>query len=61
MKLKVQLNSFVYEYSLPITLVKGDSNNCFIMRDIITGGLSNTIHRLNIAGESEINKIKKNT
>jgi hypothetical protein len=28
------------------------------MRDNITGGLSNTHHRLNIAGESEITSVK---
>jgi hypothetical protein len=31
------------------------------MRDNITGGLSNTHHRLNIAGESEITKGKIGT
>jgi hypothetical protein len=41
-----------------MTLGKGDSDNYFIMRDNITGGLSNTHHRLNIAGESEITKVK---
>jgi hypothetical protein len=50
--IKVQLNNFAYEYGLPMTLSKGDSDNYFIMRDNITGGLSNTHHRLNIAGES---------
>jgi hypothetical protein len=59
-KLKVQLNNFAYEYSLPMTLGKGDSDNYFIMRDNITVGLSNTHHRLNIAGESEITKVKIN-
>jgi hypothetical protein len=43
-----------------MTLGKGDSDNYFIMRDNITGGLSNTHHRLNIAGESEITKVKIN-
>jgi 5-methylcytosine-specific restriction endonuclease McrA len=51
-KLRVQLNNFAYEYGFPRTLGKGDSDNYFIMRDIITGGLPNTRHRLNIAGES---------
>jgi hypothetical protein len=41
-----------------MTLGKGDSDNSFIMRDHTTGGLSNTHHRLNIAGESEITKVK---
>jgi hypothetical protein len=58
--LKVQLNNFAYEYGLPMTLGKGDSDNYFIMRDNITGGLSNTHHRLNIAEESEITKVKIN-
>jgi hypothetical protein len=43
-----------------MTLGKGDSDNYFIMRDNITGGLSNTHHRLNIGGESEITKVKIN-
>jgi hypothetical protein len=60
-KLKVQLNNFAYEYSLPMTLVKGDSDNSFIMRDNITGWLSNTHHRLNIASESEITNVKIGT
>jgi hypothetical protein len=59
-KIKVQLNNFAYEYSLPMTLGKGDSDNYFIMRDNITGDLSNTHHRLNIAGESEIIKVQIN-
>jgi hypothetical protein len=36
-KLKVQLNNFVYEYGLPMPLGKGDIDNSFIMRDNITG------------------------
>jgi hypothetical protein len=43
-KLKVQLNNFAYEYGLPMTLCKGDSDNYFIMRDNITSDLSNTHH-----------------
>jgi hypothetical protein len=43
-----------------MTLGKGDSDNYFIMRDNITGVLSNTLHRLNIARESEITKVKIN-
>jgi hypothetical protein len=44
-----------------MTLGKGDSDNYFIMKYNITGGLSNTHHRLNIAGESEITKVKIGT
>jgi hypothetical protein len=50
-RLKVQLNNFVYEYGLPNSLGKGESDNYFIMRDNNTCGLSNTHHRLKIAGE----------
>jgi hypothetical protein len=44
-----------------MTLNKGDSDHYFIMRDNITGWLSNTHHRLNIAGETEITKVKIGT
>jgi hypothetical protein len=57
-KLKVQLHNFAYEFGLPMTLGKSDSDYYFIMRDNITGELSKTHHRLNIAGESEITKVK---
>jgi hypothetical protein len=56
--LKVQLNNVAYKYGLPMTLGKGDIDNYFIMMDNITGGLSNTHHRLTVAGESEITKVK---
>jgi hypothetical protein len=48
-KIKVQLKKFAYEYGLPMSLGKEDSDNYLIMRDNITGGLSNTHQRLNIA------------
>jgi hypothetical protein len=57
-KIKVQLNNFAYEYELSMRINKGNCDNYFIMKDNITGGLSNTHHRLNIAGESEITKEK---
>jgi hypothetical protein len=59
-RFKIQLNNFAYAYGLPMTLGKGNSDNYFIMRDNITGGLSNTHHRLNIAVETEITKVKIN-
>jgi hypothetical protein len=59
-KLKVQLNNFSDENSLLMTLGQGDIDNYFIMRDNITGELSNSHHRLNIAGESESTKVKIN-
>jgi hypothetical protein len=59
-KSKVQLNNFAYEYGLLMIFGKGGSDNYFIMRDNITGGLSNTHHRLNITGESEITNVKLN-
>jgi hypothetical protein len=60
LKLKVQFNNFVYEYGFPMTLGKGKSDNYFIMRDNITGGLSIINHNVNIVSEIEITKIKIN-
>jgi hypothetical protein len=43
-----------------MTLVIGNSDNYLIIRDNITGVLSNTHHKLHISHESEITTIKIN-
>jgi hypothetical protein len=59
-KLKVQLNKFAYANNLPMTLGKGDGECYRILRNGITGGLSNVHHKLNIADETKITKVKVN-
>jgi hypothetical protein len=59
-KLKIQLNDFTDEYDLPLTLGKRNSDNYFIMRDNITGLLSNNHYRLVIAREIEIANVEIN-
>jgi hypothetical protein len=41
-------------------LCKENTDNYFIIRDNITGIISNTHHRVNFTGESEITQVKIN-
>jgi hypothetical protein len=52
---KIQLRKYCLLNSLPMTLT--DETTYHILRDGITGGLSNVGHRLNYAGITHINKL----
>ena len=59
-KLKIQLRKYCLKYDLPMTLCKHDEDAYKVIRNGITGGLSNVMHRVNIKGETKINKFKRN-
>ena len=59
-KLKIQLRKYCLKYDLPMTLCKHDEDAYKIIRNGITGGLSNVMHRVNIKGSTKINKFKYN-
>jgi hypothetical protein len=60
-KLDVQLRKFAVKNHLPTTIGAGDvsyskaEKTYHLLRNGITGGLSNVMHRVNIAGETKIN------
>lgn len=57
-KLKIQLRKYCLKYDLPMTLCKNDEEAYKVIRNGITGGLSNVMHRVNIKGSTKINKFK---
>ena len=59
-KLKIQLRKYCLLNDLPMTLCNKDKDVYKILRDGITGGLSNVMHRVNIKGETKINKFRWN-
>ncbi|KAA6379203.1 MAG: hypothetical protein EZS28_025270 [Streblomastix strix] len=56
MKLMIQLRKYSILKQLPMTLVNQDVYT--IIRKNITGGLSNVLHRYNVAGETRINHLE---
>ena len=55
-RLEIQLRKYCVMNGLPMTIT--DENEYYELRNNITGGLSNVMHRLNIKGETKINKMK---
>ena len=55
-KLNIQLENFSNYYNLPTNIAKQHEETYHLLRDSITGGLSNVLHRKNIKGETKINK-----
>jgi hypothetical protein len=53
----IVLEQYCSEHNLPMTLSSDDEKLCKALRKGITGGLSNTHHRFNIAGETHITKL----
>jgi hypothetical protein len=53
---KIQLRKYCVKNNLPMTL--SDEVTYHILRDGITGGLSNVGHRFNVTGETKINKFE---
>ena len=56
----VQLYNYAHLNHLPFTLSRYNEPDYDIMRKFITGGLSNVFNRVNIAGETKINKLVYN-
>jgi hypothetical protein len=62
-KLSVQLRKFAIKNNLPMTIGNGNVESDVAekvyhrLRNGITGGLSNVMHRVNIAGETKINHL----
>ncbi|KAA6372263.1 MAG: hypothetical protein EZS28_032211 [Streblomastix strix] len=55
-RLIIQLKNFCYCKNLPMTIT--DEEVYQILRSGITGGLSQVMHRYNVAGETKINQLK---
>jgi hypothetical protein len=53
MKLMIQLRKYALFKQLPMTLISDEGYQ--LLRKGITGGISNVMHRYNIAGETRIN------
>lgn len=57
-KLHINLRKFALLHHLPFTLSVDDEKAYHILREGITGGLSNVQHRINLKGLTKINKLK---
>ena len=55
-RLRIRLKKFCCLNNLPMTI--NDEYEYYSLRQNITGGLSNVLHRLNIKGSTEINRFK---
>jgi hypothetical protein len=53
-KLQIQVRQYAFKYNLPMTIDNEAVHD--LIRNGITGGLSNVMHRINIGGETKINK-----
>ena len=56
-RLNINLRKFALLNKLPFTLSEDDKQAYFILREGITGGLSNVQHRINLKGITRINKL----
>jgi len=54
--LNIQLDNFSHKFNLPTNISRQHEKTYHLLRDSITGGLSNVFHRENIKGETKINK-----
>ena len=57
-RLYVNLKKYCQLHNLPMTITNDDVYH--LLRDGITGGMSNVLHRLNIKGETPINHLRYN-
>ena len=57
-RLNINLRKFALLNKLPFTLSEDDEKAYYILREGITGGLSNVQHRINLKGLTRINKLK---
>jgi hypothetical protein len=53
-RLQIKIRQFAYKFNLPMIIDNAEVHD--LIRNGITGGLSNVMHRVNIAGETKINK-----
>ncbi len=56
-KLRINLRKYALQNNLPMTLAITDTDAYYIIRDGITGGLSNVQHRVNLKNITRINKL----
>ena len=56
-RMNINLRKFALYYHLPFTLSEDDKVAYHILREGITGGLSNVQHRINLKGITKINKL----
>jgi hypothetical protein len=57
-RVKIQIRNFALQNNLPMTLTNKETIQH--LEEAEYGGLSNVMHRINIAGETKINKLKYN-
>ena len=57
-KLMINLRKYAIRNGLPMSLDKSQTEEYHILREAITGGLSNVQHRINMKGLTKINKLK---